>query len=565
MTEYSKRDPAIIDFLRKVEGIRKGLIVSQPKTAMRNIEQNYLYMGLKVIEDFFAGLMTKGDIKQKFAVVSHDIGAIWSSLFGAKKRWRFLYNFMHQYEAAPEAMDMLLNTSSSSEQKGISVLVDKLNFMNSFQDKWMGQVVFMSRVEGELARMKKKDLSELPKTEQNRVVQEAIDEAMRITFRYTPKGGIGKAIMQFWRRLPFMSMLVNPFIRFQLNGLKFLLDYNPIMLLKLFKALDPKFRAEMKADDIVQRDFASAIGKAIAGGMMLLLALQVRKKQEAEGSAWYQWVHTDKYGKKRVYDMRPFAPFTQYLMAAEALLHPNKIKVPDVVESLLSINRVAGSAFSLWSAIKSAQGIKIIDKGADILGQYLGSFTVPLKALGDLIGSFNDGERYYRDTKVIPKWEMAFSPALANIPFLRQKLPASVDMYTGNEIKTEHPWSGILSQATGVNVRPITDLELYMQDNDIPAWKYVPNTSDDNFKRLVKQNMGERIAKTAPMILNRMKKIDDSTFDKTRKDDLRKKTLDEYFHAIKYGTRNNGAISKAEHEYRDQYGIDKLRALRRKK
>jgi hypothetical protein len=233
---------------------------------------------------------------------------------------------------------------------------------------------------------------------------------------------------------------------------------------------------------------------------------------------------------------------------------------------------VAGSAFSLWSAIKSAQGIKIIDKGADILGQYLGSFTVPFRALGDLISSFNQGERYYRDTKVIPKWEMAFSPALANIPLIRSgwpikatALPISVDMYTGNDIKTEHPWSGILAQATGVNVRPITDLELYMQDNDIPAWKYVPNTSDDNFKRLVKQNMGERIAKTAPMILNRMKKIDDSTFDKTRKDDLRKKTLDEYFHAIKYGTRNNGAISKAEHEYRDQYGIDKLRALRRKK
>jgi len=443
-----------------VDNFRRGLLVSQVATAMRNtISQGGRY-SLEVVNDAFSGVINKLSGKEDaFGPMLEDVAAVFrrTNPENVKQIEQVLKN-------NPLESGRLFNTPVGDVAFGTKV-TNVLNSANRFQEFMYRNLILDAKLHT-LARQGKRAITELNSDE----IARAVDQALEMTFSATPKRGTFFGdLYKAYRAMPFSTVLINPFPRFQMNALKFIIDHSPLGLMSLFSS---KTRAAIAAGN------PEAISKAITGVMMLSAATVIRNNPNIGGEKWYEL----RVGNK-VIDMRPFAPFSTYLFIAELWSNPERLTGADFAQAALSINRIAGSGLAVVDLFQQGTPEGTIKFLKEFTGQYLGGFTVPFRSISDVVGQFRPEAAVSRDTKENP----LLGPAMSNIPGLNELLPEYPSLFQKEPFKREQP---LLRQATGITVKTKPYIQKEIDRLGLSTSDFIPKTGDPTINRILTKATG---------------------------------------------------------------------------
>ena len=423
-------DKGSAGFLKKLDNIRRGLMVTQIATAMRNFESQSIRQGLAVLEETFdKALQTlyrvvapNGKIIRKadpinafggfvnifrqfnpfyFNKVRKDVSDILSSF--PKEEDRLFLRF---------SSDVVANSKGKGILKGLEKATNLLNIVNKFQEFITRRSVFQARLNNLILNNPNyyggKNLKQIINDGQTNIIRksevaQAVDAALEITFakNFNKYGGayegFAASFINFVNKVPFSFSLAIPFPRFMMNSLRFHFDFSPLGFLNFLS------RSELSA---LAKGDTSKISRAVLGTAMLYTAYQIRHKPYA-GEKWYELKIGDK-----TFDTRAYNPFAAYLFVAD-LLKRHK-------EGTIRGLDLKGFA-SVFAGTRAGTGLYLIDKlidafsgekadtdpgeiAAQIGGNVLSTFLTPLQTYLDFAAENNPELGIVRDTRDDPFW-----------------------------------------------------------------------------------------------------------------------------------------------------------------
>ena len=337
----------LFSILKKLDNIRRGLLVTRIATAVRNYAsqtaritidslQNIIDFGMQqaikpfVKPDQFAKnqvspltslnqLVT--NFKQwkpsQFKKVKEQTNKILDQ-FPTEKNRLFLRYASDIVVSGKQGVNSKVNKFFDKAQAG----VDFLNFFNKTQEFITRRAVVMSRLD-ELIRANpeyynNKTLQQILKDGEHSKIRmsdiaNAVDKALEVTFAkefnsYKQKGGIYESVaaevIKTINRLPYVLTSIIPFPRFLMNSLRFHAEFSPLGFLRF---LSRKDRAKIAKGD------TSGLSRALIGTAMLFAAMALRKQPYA-GEKWYEF----KVGDRTV-DTRPYNPLAAYLFVGDVI------------------------------------------------------------------------------------------------------------------------------------------------------------------------------------------------------------------------------------------------------
>lgn len=421
-------DKGSAGFLKKLDNVRRGLMVTQIATAMRNFQSQSIRQGLAVLEETFdKALQTlyrvvapNGKIIRKvdpinafsgfvniyrqfnplyFKKVKRDVSDILSSF--PKEEDRLFLRF---------SSDVVANSKGKGIIKGLEKATNLLNIVNKFQEFITRRSVFQARLNNLILNNPSfyggKNLKQIINDGQVNIIRksevaQAVDAALEITFaknfnKY--KGGyeaFAGSFINFVNKIPFSFSLAIPFPRFMMNSLRFHFDFSPLGFLNFLS------RSELSA---LAKGDTSKISRAVLGTAMLYTAYQIRHKPYA-GEKWYELKIGDK-----TFDTRAYNPFAAYLFVAD-LVKRHK-------EGTIRGLDLKGFA-SVFLGTRAGTGLYLIDKLIDafsgekadanpeeivaqIGGNVLSTFLTPLQTYLDFAAENNPELGIVRTTREDP-------------------------------------------------------------------------------------------------------------------------------------------------------------------
>lgn len=446
---------------QSVDNFRRGLLVTQLATAMRNAVSQTGRYATGTITDAMNGVISKITGQgEGFTPFFKDISAVLrkTNKENRTKIQEILQNF-------PLENARLYNTPVGDVALA-NKITNTLNTFNRGQEYFFRNLILDAKLHSRASikgvSIEKLDIEDF---------KYAVDEALEWTFSKSPEtGSFGNAIMKTYQAMPPLT-LINPFPRFMSNSVKFLYDYSPTGIMSLF--------SKKSREKIASGDF-NAISKAIVGTTMLGSALVMRSNKNIAGEKWYEI----KVGDKTI-DTRPFAPFSTYLFFAEVMLNGGKnIDGKDWALAMLGINRVAGTGLALLDLFKGNVDYKNAkDVVNNIISTYVGGFTVPFVTIKDVISQFKLDERFVRETREIP----VIGGAIGNIPLLNNILPEKYSMFEDKVLEREYP---LLRQLTGLSIttKPFILKELNRMGKNITD--LIPKTGNLQANRIITKQTG---------------------------------------------------------------------------
>lgn len=471
----------------KIDNVRRASLVSQLATTMRNVESQTGNYGLHILDK---------TLEKKFGGSnSIEASEYITTFFGQFKKTE-KDRVISILEKFPIEQTRLLNTPAGEVTLGHNY-ARALNTLNNMQESFFRRATFDASLREQL-RGKGFDVLEMmnnPREIPEEMIHRAVNDALDLTFAQFPKEGtFGNAVLKAYKAIPQLT-LVNPFPRFLANSYKFLMEHSPVGYLKLIeKTPEGKFLAQNPETR------AKIMAKATTGTLLLGGALAIRESDLA-GEKWYQV----KVGDKNI-DMRPFAPFSTYLFMAEALkqmgdtgvdvikngknlqdalMNNSKMTTQDIVQGIISINRIAGTGLVLVDLVRSGSVGKKMDMLRDVLAQYIGGFTVPFRTIKDAISGVSEEEAKIRDTR-----KTLLGPAVTNIPGVSQLYPESVSPVEKDTPKSEHP---ILRQLTGISLSQAKPIREEINKLGLEPPDYLPQTgypeADREISKIMRTNI----------------------------------------------------------------------------
>lgn len=338
--------------LRRLDGVRRAMMVGRWSTALRNYISQYARVGLNVLYEGFQygadSVYTSlgGKIQKRTAnpITAMEGFLNISRQFNPKKFIQVKKNVDNLLSAYPKQSDRLFlryssdvaNTSVLKNYSPLSVAEkgsNLVNFLNKFQEFIVRRSVILSSLDGiirnDSAYYKGKKLSELinDKNLINTIRKEdiaaAVDLALELTYAAEPKSGsLGEAFIRFVNKVPFTLSLAIPFPRFLVNSLKFLYQYSPAPTIvngvRVFWDI-PMAALSFTADGSFSKSFfqkikagdTSGTVKSMMGWALLGTAMQIRDSRFA-GEKWNEI----KIGDKTI-DVYPYNPLAAYLYVAD--------------------------------------------------------------------------------------------------------------------------------------------------------------------------------------------------------------------------------------------------------
>lgn len=483
--ELSKlaRQPGPADWLqhawRRIDNVRRGLLVTQLSTAMRNFEVQAGRVGLDIFEQGMnAGL-------QKLLGKPQTVGAF----DGLEQLFRITQKNKAPVESIlkefPKDYDRLLGTYFSDIQvgkvgQGVSRAVDILNTANRFQEFTIRRAVFMGKLDQSL-RARGLDLAEIIRD--NKVglitkedIQPAVKKALEFTFAERPEWGtLGQKFVTFINSMPGATFAI-PFPRFLVNSLKFNFEYSPMGILKL---LSPAQRQAFANGDM------QVISKAILGSGMLGVAWQLRNSEYA-GEKWYQAT----VGEKTI-DLRPFNPFAAYLFVADLIKRQrdgtlNQLTAKDISMGIFSTNMRAGTGLYTLDAIINGLGgtgdpQKAVNYIKEFGGEVAGGFLTPLNQFKELLSGLDD---YTVREK---RSEPFIGPIKEKIPGIEKKLPPLYSATREGPVVRELP---AIRQVTGLSFITQNEFEKELNRLGFTPQEILPSTGNPEANNLIRKYMG---------------------------------------------------------------------------
>jgi hypothetical protein len=456
----------------KLDNIRRGLLVSQIATSMRNFTAQVGRVGMHTLSKTMDNALnaTFNPMRRLFGVDEKPIDYTDSfnlllNLTSDKKFAKEATEFATKYFVNEK--DRLFNNyasevadaSQSKTFRGAQKIVDGLNFLNRMQEFYYRRGMFAASLEKTLNK-KGISLKEVIETNNGDViskvdVEKAVDDALEFTYAKTPDNKLGKSFVDLANSIPFITTGVLPFARFMSNAMKFQFQHSPLGPLAL---LSKKERAKVAEGDM------GIFSKSILGSAVLMGAIEAKRKGYG-GEKWYEMRGTD----GTTIDMRPYFPLTPYLLVADLIVRMESgrggIDAKDIIQGLSGAQFRAGATLELVNnVVEDLTGIdnevKINRYISDFTANVLSGYLTPLRMFNDFV----DQDQEFRTT--VPTGEVLpdIGQELArSVPFVREQFP-EVESPTraatpgrpetvrvpGTEIEVLGP---LARQLTGITVR----------------------------------------------------------------------------------------------------------------
>lgn len=481
----------LYNFIKQADNIRRGLLVSQIATAMRNNTAQLGRVTMKTLIDVY-----DNTLKQTFNPVRRAFGAEETPVNYARS-FELILNLTKNKKQAKDLTDLLTkyyvkdaenlftryssdvadSTKTSNAARVIKVgqsVTDALNIFNRMQEFWYRRAVFANTITDALLKkgidIKEVGISDdLLKYVNKADIEKAVDDSLYFTYAKTPDNKIIKPLVDFVNNLPFVLTGVIPFPRFIANALAFQFRHSPLGFASL---LTPKEIAKLKAGDY------KTLSQAVVGTTLLLTAVEMKRK----GSEDHKWYEVETSSGKTI-DMRPYFPLTPYLLVADMIVRSESGRgspdAKDVLQGLTGAQFRAGASIQLvQNALDGMAGLDTEEKVNKFFSEYtsnvLGGYLTPIRMFGDFI----DAGRFYLDDdfekqkfrRPLPTGEFitdTTNQLKSNIPFVKENFPESESptrkATPGRPETVQIPFTDI--QAPGPLVRQLTGATVREEKN----------------------------------------------------------------------------------------------------
>ena len=325
-------------FWRRLDNIRRGAMVTQLATAVRNFESQVTRGGLNVMQKGLdrgmQNIVKAINPNAKILNLADPLETL-KGFGNVFRQANFLNGFKYAkrlkkdtdklLSSFPKEQDRLfLRFSNDVVKQRIKSLkgspldkvegaVQLLNIANKTQEFITRRAIFQSSLAERIARNKDiyngKTLKRLIEDNQTLSVRKediagAVDDALEITFAKNfdaNAGGYEKFannFINFVNSIPFTTSLVIPFPRFLMNSVKFHIDFSPLGILNFLS------KGERQA---LAKGDTSKLSRIVLGTGLLSLGYWLRSQPYA-GEKWYEF----KVGNETI-DVRALNPFAAYL------------------------------------------------------------------------------------------------------------------------------------------------------------------------------------------------------------------------------------------------------------
>tara|TARA_Y100000310_G_scaffold269913_1_gene283426 strand:- start:851 stop:3562 length:2712 start_codon:yes stop_codon:yes gene_type:complete len=552
---------------RRADNARRGLMVGQTATAVRNFISQGVRVSLEAIVNSFEagyakalGVKTERGVLDGFQVLSRLASRNKKLTETILKNQPTLYDkLLGGYNS--DIINRIKRTGFTSGNAvaeklatGAESGIAWINTLNRFQEFLIRRGVFVARLNQEMLRrtgkgilgLSEEALSKLPKE----AIARAIDQSLKMTFASKMKfGSVGSRLVSLVNDIPGATFLI-PFPRFLGNSIKFYFEFNPTGMLKL---LSPAQRGAIAAGDM------SVLAKAAVGTSMLAMAWQIRNSEFA-GDKWFH-IKDPKTGK--LIDVRAFNPFASYLFVADLIKKSNEgtthtITSNDVTMGLFSSNLRAGTGLFLMDralGVMLGQGNpdKLTQKLKEFTGEVGGSFFVPLQTIRDVLSEFDAEDRIIRNPRTSP----LTGPAKRIAPKLGKELPPVQLPTRRGPISRQSP---ALRQATGITVAfPRNFVERENDRLGISRREIQPKSGDASADELIAKWMGEYVEDLIiPIIKSDKVILENGKVYRDLSEREKRRKLNEYYNIV-----HGAAKSKLEILNPELFAKTELQALSR--
>jgi hypothetical protein len=419
-------------FWRRLDNIRRGLMVTQLATAVRNFESQITRTGLGVLQKGFDyGIQTLAKIINPSLKITKFADPL-EALKGLGNVFRqFNPRYFKQVKKEtdkilsyfPKEQDRLflrfsndvVNKSVKQGFKGgifekIEGGVQLLNIFNKAQEFITRRAVFQSslaeRITANKQFYKNKTLDEIIKNNETTIISKediagAVDDALEATFvknfnKYD--GGyesFANSFINLINKIPFTASLVFPFPRFLMNSIKFHIDFSPLGILNF---LSKGERMALKSGD------TSKISRAILGTGLLTMGYWLRSQPYA-GEKWYEF----NVGNRTI-DVRALNPFAAYLFVGDLVKRKQEgtlrnIGLKDFGSAFLGV-RAGTGLYLVDRIIDATTGQNPKYKTGELIekffGKVLSGFAVPLQTFQDFAAQLYPDMAIVKDTSKEP-------------------------------------------------------------------------------------------------------------------------------------------------------------------
>jgi hypothetical protein len=473
---------------KRVEDIRRGLMVSQLSTAVRNatvgVGRSILDTGTKLIDYGIQKVTGKVNPEMPLTTAGDAFGQV-MNLLNPKQAMDLTKRILEVRPKEYDEMFRQYNAGVTLGGKAPDILggaekaVYALNVFNRFQDSVMRSAVFADSVErGMKARgldfhevMKSNRMGDIPED----IVQRGVEDAMDFTFSNKPKTKAEQAVVTAIDNIPLATVAI-PFPRFLVNSMRFMTEYSPAGPLHL---LSKNERAALKSGD------TRLLSKALAGSGLLYGAYALRDSEYA-GEKWYELKGED--GK--TIDMRPYAPFSAYLFVGDVIKRNldgtlYDLKGADITEALAGIGsdktglQLVDGVLGEFRKDPEFGAKKAEDFLAKLGGEYAGTFFIPFQQVRDVMAEFSPEEAKVRRVTEEP----LTGPITSKLPVAGRELPESFSYTNPQPRVREAPG---LRQVTGVTqISPKNEAEKEMDRLQIKEFEIFKRTGNADADRLI--------------------------------------------------------------------------------
>lgn len=529
--------------IRTVENFRRGMMVSQLATAVRNAGSAVGRITMASFDDAAQSILGGGGMKEMWGSITSDFQAL--PLIRNKE----LLNEV--LEGNPLTKEKLLYTSVN-EAELLGNVSKAVNVFNVYQERAFRKYAFQAKLE-KLAKESGQILGDMnPERVPKEWLETATNHALDMTFA-SSGGKMAKEVVKFYDKFPILYTVSNPFPRFTFaNALPFLIEHSPY---GLAKALGPR-----AIDDLAQgnsKAFAKAASRGLIGTALLGQAMELREK--VGGERWYELAIPNEDGTTTNIDARPYAPMTQYLFMAqliEDMRNPDKpstLNAGDWTEMLLGMNRVSGTGFIIADLLRG-EGL---ERSKEILTKFAadwaGAFSTPLAQVRDITQAVT-GDSRLRDPRGDTLGETIVGTTIKNLPIAERLLPVRRSPLAEGAIEQESMLGipgGVAKQVTGLNLKKknVVQREVDRLDVNYSIWN--PRTGIKEMDRRQTAIMGEYSPRLADFIM--------SDQYQSMSDAQKKVILEEALKAVKSAAldRLKGAMTEDDPELLDRYSIEK--------
>jgi len=434
-------DGAFMNVIKRLDNIRRGLLVTRIATAVRNYASQTARItvdSLQNVLDFGMQQAIKPFVKpDQFVKNQRSPLTSLDQLVTNFKQWRpknykkvkeETNKILDQFPSESNRLflryssDIVTATGGKGKNSKVNKFLDKaqegvdfLNFFNKTQEYITRRAVVMSRLNELIKANPKyynnKNLRQILKDgEQSKIrmsdVANAVDKALEVTFakEFNPykKGSVYESIaaevIRVINKLPFFLTAIVPFPRFLMNSLRFHGEFSPFGFLRFLTKAD---RAKIARGD------TSGLSRAVIGTSMLFAAMALRK-QDYAGEKWYEFKVGD-----RTIDTRPYNPLAAYLFVGDVINRYmngtlRDIDMKDIVTVFAGIRGTTGlyifdqiADYIANTNVKSGSE-KVVGTFKKFVGELLAGYLTPLQNVTDAMAEFFPEMRISRDTKSEP-------------------------------------------------------------------------------------------------------------------------------------------------------------------